>query len=548
MEKFKGRAWKLFIYIIPMIVIIIGYLTDWIYFIQSDDYEMNYIAGGGLHGTPDEHLIFIKSVYGYIVKSLYNLIPSVNWFGIGYLIVLLVCIYLILHILQKEIKLCYALMIALTVEIIVLCWLTFTVVAYLCVVTAFLAFSQVGLKKIRGQKVIYSVITAIMFWIAYVFRTDALLSGVALLIPFGIFLLKCVDKRYTIVILVVASIGIITTASVDKITYGSQMWKKYTEYNTLRSKMVDYPIAKYQDNSRMYDELNLSQNDYQCLVNWIFADKEVYSDKVLNQISKSMKTSDKYELNPINILVKMAKIKECWIFLIISVLLTLISDKNKKYQIAQVFFTYAVLVALLVIGRALTRVYVSFFVIGTIAIAYMYLKDKSDCKRRVKNVSIVIIASLIVITTALYFNSLNNFRTDIRNREVQYAQERNYILQNKNKFFTASRLICIMPYRPISKTNEMGKLDNILSTGDWQIYNNTYWDKAKKFNFKYKERLLLNITSDNFLYIEFAIDGKERTELIKKYLEEHTGKKIQMKIVESFEKTGDKVYKFSCEK
>ena len=88
MNKNIKKFSRIILELIPLCIVVLGYLLGRIYFIQSDDYEMNYIAGGGLHGKPDEHLIFIKSIYGYITKNLYSVFHNVNWFGIGYLFVL----------------------------------------------------------------------------------------------------------------------------------------------------------------------------------------------------------------------------------------------------------------------------------------------------------------------------------------------------------------------------------------------------------------------------------------------------------------------------
>ena len=530
-----------------MCIVVLGYLLGRIYFIQSDDYEMNYIAGGGLHGKPDEHLIFIKSIYGYITKNLYSVFHNVNWFGIGYLFVLVLCTYLILHVLKKQTKFIYAWFIAIAIEIIVLCWLTFTVIAYVCVLTAFLLLSQITGETNKKHKIIYGVIIALMFVCSWIFRQNAFVSGVILLMPLGWFMLKKSHKKYIFMICIIVLLGITFVEGVESFTYNDDMWKEYKEFNVCRSQMVDYPIATYDENKDMYAKLDLSKNDYECLTNWIFADKDVYSVEVLNSISSQMKIKEKYEINPVNIFKGMVAIKECWIFLAIATILIVLSKKNRKYQIVQGLFMFMVLGILFVIGRVITRVYVFPFVMGIVAIGYMKLKDISCTSWKKRKIGLILIAGGVIATLGLYLNSLNKYTNSIKQREEIYKPERQYIAYNKKQFFTVSRLVNIMPYKDISKTNEKEKMDNILSTGDWQIYNNTYWKKAQKYKFKYKNRLLIDIVDNNFRYLAYKNDGEKRLELIHNYLEEHTGKTIGVRVIKEFENTGDKLYEFYYE-
>ena len=46
-----------------------------------DDFFMYAIASGFAGGLPDEHLIYTNFILGILLKTLFSVFPSVNWYG-----------------------------------------------------------------------------------------------------------------------------------------------------------------------------------------------------------------------------------------------------------------------------------------------------------------------------------------------------------------------------------------------------------------------------------------------------------------------------------
>ena len=85
-----------------VLVVVVGVLTKSIYYIQCDDYQMNLIANGTFSGKYDEHLVFIKSFYGFIIKILNELSSAINWFGLLLLVFIILCSSVIFYIFSNS--------------------------------------------------------------------------------------------------------------------------------------------------------------------------------------------------------------------------------------------------------------------------------------------------------------------------------------------------------------------------------------------------------------------------------------------------------------
>lgn len=537
---------------VPCFIIVLGCIFDYIYYIQTDDYEMNYISMGGISGEPNEHIIFIKSILGCVLKNLYNIYNHINWFGVTYLFLILMCVYILLFTLKKYIEFHWALLISIMVEMVVLCWLTFTVIAYLCTVTA-------GVKWIESTSIeeghmkndiLNGFLVVFLFVSGYVLRENALISGVILLIPFLIFFIKNIRKKMSIIVVLLSLVCIVCVAGFEKKTYESDLWQNYKEYNALRAAMVDYPINDYDEHKKEYDELELSRNDYECLTNWIFADKEVYSAKTLEKILDNIKIERKYELNIFKVGIKMLRTKEFWFFVLFSILIIYLSKQQRRYQFVESLFTIGLVGILFVINRALIRVYVPIYLTGILCMLYIYCKYcYKETALGKKRWLLILLLFVTLVPTMLYLSMAYNNGKVKEERKLKYAQEREYIHNHQDKFFVVERMYNLMQYQPVLKINERAPFINVMDVGHWQIYNDVYYKQAEIYKFEKTDRLLMNIVeNDNFLYLHDANESDLFLQRIKRYLEEHGDESVNMKKVYEFKDTEDVLYHMSTNK
>ena len=70
-------------------------------FHTNDDVFMEMIASGAF-GRPDYHLIYINSIIGFVLSSLYSIIHSIPWYGLFQIIVSIVCFSTIMYVFMNS--------------------------------------------------------------------------------------------------------------------------------------------------------------------------------------------------------------------------------------------------------------------------------------------------------------------------------------------------------------------------------------------------------------------------------------------------------------
>lgn len=72
-------------------------------FESNDDVVMLMISSGAYSGTPDYHLVFINVIYGLLLKSLYFILPGLEWYTVLFCLLHIISFSLIFWIYSKRI-------------------------------------------------------------------------------------------------------------------------------------------------------------------------------------------------------------------------------------------------------------------------------------------------------------------------------------------------------------------------------------------------------------------------------------------------------------
>ena len=532
-------------YLLPIIVIVVASKCNVLYYIQSDDYQMNYISMGGITGTPDEHLVFIKSFLGVITRFLYNINSQINWFGLIYIIVILLFTYSFFLVMSIHINNRIALIASLVLEIITICWLTFTTIAYFCIAIGIMAIIEGIINKSNKYKKYTLIIAGVLLVVcSYTLRSTAMITGLLLALPV---LIISANKLIRSKELYVALVGIVLLISVvqiiDNKSYDSKMWKEYKSFNSARSQVVDYPIEDYKDNEKIYKELSLSENDVNCIKHWIFADKKVFSTNKVLKVAKSTKMNTRYNLKIQSILNELLKMKETYIVLVLSVILILLCySKKQKILIAlQIIFVYGLATSLIILNRSLARVYIPIFVIGVLYIFFIYYFDQKKTDETMnKKKKILLGASILLISvsTAFYVNMYKEKVSEKKTVETEFKYLRQYILDHKDVVFVSNDIFNIMNYQSVLDVKAPQPYMNLMNMGHWNIYDDAYYKQVNKYDLSYKDRLLMDIAKDkNVLFIDSSTKKTQRMIDTVTFISEHTNKKIIIKPIKTFEKS-----------
>lgn len=278
----KNSILLLVLLVINTIIFIIAALGFPIRFKENDDIMMCLIANGGYSGSPDCHLVFINAIYGTLLKWLYLLIPTIEWYTISFSIVHIISISCIIYlIVKKQDQNIY----------IKLVWFLFVYVIWIRMIATMQFTTTAGIAVIAGCWLmckgtnLYNIVGGILIIIASLIRFQVAGLVVLLFIPLFIYQFNFSYKKYLPLIIIGSFIIILKFA--DYGFYQSPEWKYYKQYNTIRGQLNDNPNA---DSDYVYNQLpeGVTKTDYEMLLQFV-GDPSVIDLEAIDEINEKIK-------------------------------------------------------------------------------------------------------------------------------------------------------------------------------------------------------------------------------------------------------------------
>lgn len=262
-------------------------------FETNDDLTIVEMVSGAWN-MQDAHVVYQNYLLGKLYVLLYSLIKCVPWYGlIQYFFLWLAfsaIVYVIMKRLPKEL--------GITLSILVLCFfgyecyieMQYTKTAGVLAIAGILLIFQECSAEIRSKKLLVSGI--ILSCVGSMYRFEQFVACVALMSGLGICQIlknrkKDVFKRvrspllWTLVMLVI-SLGL---KGMDTYIYQSDpQWKQYTEYNELRTELLDYDFPDYEENEEEYTELGITEDAYKLWSHWNFGDPDLFNIETMKKL------------------------------------------------------------------------------------------------------------------------------------------------------------------------------------------------------------------------------------------------------------------------
>lgn len=252
----------------------------------GDDSVMMSIASGGF-GEYSSYIVFSNIFYAKIIVMLNAYVGRINWYFVVQFVIVFISFVCITYVLLQ--KFTYKLGLVLGV-----CFLTcFSYELYVsyqftksaAIATAagcFILFYYLENEKIN-KKWIFGGIALII--VGSMIRFYSFLATMGVFFILGIVRviihLKSGKRRYVMQYLVSFFIAVSISFgfyTLDKAIYNNQPeWKEYKEYNSLRSKIRDYPIPEYEEDKAEYEKIGMSKNDYDNMLQWNIGDTDYYT-------------------------------------------------------------------------------------------------------------------------------------------------------------------------------------------------------------------------------------------------------------------------------
>lgn len=303
-----ASAWMVLLFIVLKLGV--GYETN-------NDRIINEIFSGAMTGNTDLHAIYINYLIGIFISSLYNITKAVPWYGIFLLLCYVLINSAVLTVLlnkgrtiKEQVYLWFLGM------LVILCNLyIFSVLQYTTISGALAVAGYVWLLLDDKKKRSYSIF-GLFELLSILLRRDSMLMVQPIgMCVVGAFLLtkwmkgtlklkECIAEVCKIFITLAVVITIFFVGNNVIGDYSSTEWKQYTEYNDLRTQLVDYyGYPEYEDCKNILDKYGVSELEYHAVKRYYLLDNVLENECMKELISiASAKYKEEHPVTVVGIL------------------------------------------------------------------------------------------------------------------------------------------------------------------------------------------------------------------------------------------------------
>ena len=247
----------------------------------NDDPTMMMIASGELLGEPNEYLIFINIIIGHFLKFMYTLLPKLNWYVILFFTCHFFSMVIVLYIfLRNKFSFINILLYLLMFVMVAANFLTnfeFTTTAFVVGISGFLLLLSSGEEALNGKYLILAL-GIVLLLLSGLIRENVFYALLLLWLPLILYKSFAVKSFQMLIPLVIAVIIFYLANLYDtNYYYQNPDWKFYSQYNSLRANLTDYPHFDYNENTmQVYEAVGWSETNVRMFRAWSFADIEIF--------------------------------------------------------------------------------------------------------------------------------------------------------------------------------------------------------------------------------------------------------------------------------
>lgn len=278
----------------------IGIRYDY-YYDLNDDVLMKDILAGVYTGTPEGHNIQMLWPISALISLCYRIAPALPVYGLF----LCGCQYMSIGlVMYRSLSFCKS---ALGKFFLVLTQAVLTVGVFLtpmvsvqytitCTMLASCAaflFFTTDITLPAGMFIRKNIKTILLVVLAFLIRSEMLLLVTPLICVAGvikwgsekvIFTKEHAVKYLTVIGSIMA--GLLLSQLCHNIAYGSDDWKRFTEYFNNRTELYDFQVLpEYEAHQEFYESIGLSENERELLANYNFGLSEEIDEKLVGEVA-----------------------------------------------------------------------------------------------------------------------------------------------------------------------------------------------------------------------------------------------------------------------
>ena len=525
-------------------------------FLATDDVQIAMIAAGGYGTNGSQLLRFPNVLIGYLLKALYQFVPSMPWYSIvmvvGYAMAFWALHYVVLHS-GKSRSLGLVLMCAL--EITGTSLFTYTLVAFVCAAAGMLLLCSASTWN-------EYVAAFLLLSFGSLVRFPGFVVGVG--IGAAILMVRLIQtpSRQRIITIGVLCAVLATFFACD--AWNSHVYQQNThDWNALtrqdnNHRAIDYEPVSYDTHQSEVDELGWSENDLDTYYQFIMTDFDTYSVENVGKLSAINSVTEKYELNPVKIVSSMVDeaLFGWWdrskpMFYIIYLALATLMIMNRKSatrrDLLLFFGTMALalgaIAALYVRQRTVIQASAPIFIAGLMyLVTIMCGVSTGTSDRRFFNrqklvqttITIVTLLSMAIITCM--FGSLL-FWAPATPRKDFNTDMSAWLDKHPDAFIVSGDPTWINAYAPVFEVSVPSHFDRGIYAETWSIDGQSWYDFLNRHNVDPEHLLLELAENDQVYYMPMSWTTETKLHLVITFIEEHSGRSVNIEPVQTFDAT-----------
>lgn len=431
-----------------------------------DDYFMAARLTGALGTEYNPHLIFVNTIYGYVLLPLYYLFPTIGWYYIGEMFAVFLSFTIIGFVLLQRcgerwgaiLATLFTALFASDFYLVV----QFTQCASILSAAGMLLFAYgvidchapAGARNDNWTRLRaltpFAFGVLLMLW-GSVMRWQAFLMGMPFFCLGLLFIIRqCWQAKYHVIAgLAVLFIGAFAMHNFDQNIYKAPEYEAFNKFQGPRVTLGDND--NYNSNAVLEDieELGLSGKDYNMLTEWVHYDTEVFSVDSLKRytdIIPPYRDANEPEFIPRNLMHALGNTIHSplfWAWFILCIIVYITNQKKYLYSWTSFALVLALMTYLLAMGRLVYRVESGFWLYASVLAIPLFGKFTRNIPNKLVYAVLGIIAAANVITYATSGNLIRDpNRGEKRSLAVEdstdYAQVFNYIDSQPDKMFLLS--------------------------------------------------------------------------------------------------------------
>lgn len=502
-------------------------------FNSLDDYFMSSVLTGAYGGEYNVRMYFINVVYGYFLRPLYVLFPTVGWYSFFQTFTVLASFTALSYVALKRYGNKFGGMLA----VMLLCCVSpdfylgiaFTQVAGIATTAGIFLFAVGNIERKRAY-----LIAGCLFMVAgVIFRKDMFLLGLPTLAVLLFFSFLQAKSVWKVTIIALAAFAV---AYVGLIKFNEYHFKgEYEYYAAYQGPRAYFGDGAFYEANAFVAELNdrgMNGRDFRYLRAWYFYDNHVFSldsMKALTKIADRNRYKANYIKMPFAIIRSISDSLShgsVWCWAILCLALMFFSNKRNWWVpwaslvLISIPYTY-----LLLVNRVVAHVEVGVWTLAIIFVLFFVNKNDILEKRHTKSflqiIGLVCLSSLIITGTYAAFNKIPHSSRDTQGSVSDWLAFRSYANNHPNDVF----LLPFSRYKELAThinqaytAVEPGSWNNIYSTGYWNIH-------LPEMNRELEKRGVTNIIRDVWHDNVYVVADEQALSLVP-YYSDHYHKKL----------------------